>query len=207
MNKVLLFIKQTSFPFLRENGKIIIQFILTAFFIGIGIWFIKHERAELGEVKNVITNASWQWVLTGVLLTVVYILLQGLMYVASFASIQSRVSLFDAVVLFLKRNFISVFLPAGGISSLAFFTTDIEKKGVKETQIHFASSVYGFVGILSVVLVAVPAFMYSLVEGTIGSGEWFALAAVVLLKVGLILMYRSIIKKGIVLQIVHKNFC
>ena len=198
MNKVLLFIKQTSFPFLRENGKIIIQFILTAFFIGIGIWFIKHERAELGEVKNVITNASWQWVLTGVLLTVVYILLQGLMYVASFASIQSRVSLFDAVVLFLKRNFISVFLPAGGISSLAFFTTAIEKKGVKKTQIHFASSVYGFVGILSVVLVAVPAFMYALVEGTIGSGEWFALAAVVLLKVALILMYRSIIKKGIV---------
>ena len=198
MNKVLLFIKQTSFPFLRENGKIIIQFILTAFFIGIGIWFIKHERAELGEVKNVITNASWQWVLTGVLLTVVYILLQGLMYVASFASIQSRVSLFDAVVLFLKRNFISVFLPAGGISSLAFFTTAIEKKGVKKTQIHFASSVYGFVGILSVVLVAVPAFMYALVEGTIGSGEWFALAAVVLLKVALILMYRSMIKKGIV---------
>jgi len=196
-HSLLRFFKERSVPFLRENGKIIAQFILTVFFIAIGIWFIKHEQAELFEVRNAIGNAIWQWVLVGVVLTLIYILLQGLMYIASFASVKINISLADAILLFMKRNFISVFLPAGGISSLAFFTGALEKKGIKETQIHFASSIYGFVGILSVLIVAIPAFMYALVEGTTGSGEWYALGVVVLLIVGLTVMYRSILKKGL----------
>ncbi len=81
------------------------------------------------------------------------------MYVFAFASGRNKVSLIDSIILFIKRNFISVFLPAGGISSLAFFTGAIESKEIKKTQIHFASSIYGFIGILSVVIVAIPAFI------------------------------------------------
>ena len=135
--------------------------------------------------------------IVGIGITALYILLQGQMYVYSFASVQNKVSLYNSIILFIKRNFISVFLPAGGISSLAFFTGPIESKGIKKTQIHFASSVYGFVGILSVVIVAIPAFIFAITEGTIGSGEWYALGAIILLTVLLLLLYRSIIKKGI----------
>ncbi len=188
--------KEHSNPFLRENKKIIIQFILTLFFIAIGIWFIQHERSELFQVKDVLKSANSLWILAGIALTAVYIILQGLMYVFSFASIRHKVSLYDSTILFVKRNLISVFLPAGGVSSLAFFTDSIEKKGIKNTQIHFASSIYGFIGILSVIIVAIPAFIYTLIEGTIGSGEWYALAAIVLLKFVLFFVYRSIMKKG-----------
>ncbi len=189
--------KERVNPFLRENRKIIAQFIFTLFFIAIGIWFIKHERAELVEVKNVLAGAEWQWVLAGIGLTILYILLQGFMYVYSFASARNKVSLIDSTVLFLKRNFISVFLPAGGISSLAFFTGTIEKKGIRKSQIHFASSIYGFVGILSVIIVAVPAFIFAIMQGTIGSGEWYALGSVFLLIIILLLIYRSVMNKGI----------
>lgn len=151
--------------FLRENDKIIRQFIFTIFFIGIGIWFIKHQKSELGEVKNVIVNAAPFWILAGITLAIIYILLQALMYYASFRAIQSKISLKQAIILFLKRNFISVFLPAGGVSSLAFFTEPIAKEGVKPTQIHFASILYGFVGILSVIIVAIPALVYSFFKG------------------------------------------
>ncbi|HEX7585569.1 MAG TPA: bifunctional lysylphosphatidylglycerol flippase/synthetase MprF [Prolixibacteraceae bacterium] len=189
--------KEHANPFLRENKKIILQFIFTLFFFGIGIWFIQHERSELVEVKGVLTTANWVWVLVGIALTAIYILLQGLMYVFAFASTRSKVSLYDSTVLFIKRNLISVFLPAGGVSSLAFFTGAIESKGIKNTKIHFASSIYGFIGILSVIIVAVPAFMYTIVEGTIGSGEWYALAAIILLKFVLFFIYRSIMKRGV----------
>ena len=188
--------KEHAHPFLRENKKIILQFIFTLFFIAIGIWFIQHERSELVQVKDVLKNTNGNWMLVGIVLTAIYILFQGLMYVFAFASARSKVSLFDSTVLFIKRNLISVFLPAGGISSLAFFTGTIESKGIKNTKIHFASSIYGFIGILSVVIVAIPAFMYAIVEGTIGSGEWYALAVVILLKFVLVFMYRSIMKKG-----------
>jgi len=188
--------KEQANPFLRENKKIILQFIFTLFFIAIGIWFIQHERSELFKVKDVLSTANSLWIIAGIFLTAVYIILQGLMYVFSFGATRHKVSRYDATILFIKRNLISVFLPAGGVSSLAFFTGAIEQKGIKNTQIHFASSIYGFVGILSVIIVAVPAFLYALVEGTIGSGEWYALAAIILLKLALIFIYRSILKKG-----------
>src|SRR5665647_1119147 len=78
-----LLFKKRARPFLTENRKIIAQFILTLFFFAIGIWFIKHEGAELIEVKKVLVSAKWQWVLIGVGLTAIYIAIQGQMYVLS----------------------------------------------------------------------------------------------------------------------------
>lgn len=196
--------KERINPFLRENKKIIAQFIFTLFFIAIGIWFIKHERAELSEVKYTLTAARWIWMLVGIGLTAIYILLQGLMYVNAFATTGSKVSLLDSTVLFIKRNLISVFLPAGGIASYAFFTGTIEKKGIRKSQILFASSVYGFTGVLTVVIVAIPIFIYAIIDGTIGSGEWYALGAVILLITSLFLVYRSIIKKSFVYTMLVK---
>ncbi len=189
---------EKSIPFLKENGKIISQFVFTAFFIGIGIWFVRHEQTEFSQVKIVLSSASWQWIIAGIGITLIIFLLHGLMYKASFAAVKSSVSLSNTVMLFLKRNFISVFLPAGGISSLAFFAQPIEKKGIKESQIYFASTIYGFVGILSVVIVAIPTFLYALVVGKTGSAEWIALGAVLLLITGLFFMFRSVTQKGLV---------
>ncbi|MFB9109989.1 bifunctional lysylphosphatidylglycerol flippase/synthetase MprF [Flavobacterium gyeonganense] len=201
------YFKETKgISFLRENDKIIRQFVFTLFFIGVGIWFIKHENSELKEVKNVIADAGIFWVLFGITLSGIYILLQALMYFASFKAIQSKISFRQSVVLFLKRNFVSVFLPAGGISSLAFFTKSIEKKGVKQTQIHFASILYGFVGILSVIIVAIPALLYSLFQGTLGAGEWYAFGAVAVLGILIFYSYKSILKKSNVYRLIVKFF-
>jgi len=197
-------LKDQAKPFIYENRKLIIQFIFTIFFLAIGIWFIRQERSELFNIGGVIRSADSGWLITGFVLVAVYILLQGLMYVFSFRSIKCDISLKYSTILFIKRNFISVFLPAGGISSLAFFTGPIEKKGVKESQIHFASSIYAFVGILSVVIVAIPAFIYALWEGTIGSGDWYALIAVILLVFLLVYIYRSIVNKGFFYKILVK---
>ncbi|HNW50696.1 MAG TPA: bifunctional lysylphosphatidylglycerol flippase/synthetase MprF [Prolixibacteraceae bacterium] len=204
--KFLSFFKERFSPFFRENGKTIAQIILTLFFFGIGIWFIRHESAEFSEIKTALVSARWQWVLAGISITLFYIFLQGMMYVFSFAAVGKKVSLGDSIMLFLKRNFISVFLPAGGVSSLAFFTGNIEKKGIKKTKIHFASTIYGFVGILSVVIVAIPAFIYAILRGGVGAGEWFALIALILLIIGSFFLYRSLMQKGWLYWLIVKYF-
>ena len=168
-------------PFLRENAKMISSYLFTLFFIGVAIWFIKHEGAELKSVGPLLSTASISWLSLGILLSIGYVFVHGLMYRAAFAAVSSSISVLDGTVLYLKRNFVSVFLPAGGVSSLAFFSGEIEKKGVSKSQINFASSIYGFIGILSVVVIAIPVFVYGLIEGSIGNGEWFGLLAVVLL--------------------------
>ena len=188
--------RSLSLSFIGENGKLILQGLFTIFSIGIGIWFVKQQKGELIEINHLIRSAEWQLVLLGLALTAGYIVIQGYMYVTSFATFRHKLPLGLGIILFLKRNFISIFLPAGGVSSLAFFTSDIEKRGITKSHIHFASTVYGFVGILSVVLVAIPAFIYALADGSIGQGEWIGLSSIIVLLGLLYLAYRSFAKQG-----------
>ncbi|MCF6241675.1 MAG: flippase-like domain-containing protein [Bacteroidales bacterium] len=193
------------YSFNKENKKIIIQFIISFFFFSIGIWFLMHERNELQKVENVLINANKQWIITGVLLTMLYILLQAQMYVFSFSAIHKKISFANSFILFIKRNFISVFLPAGGISSLGFYTGAIEKTGIKKTQIHFASSIYGFTGIFSVIIVAFPAFIFSILYGKIDSNEWLALISVMVIIAVSYFFYKSIIRKGFFYNLIIKQ--
>jgi phosphatidylglycerol lysyltransferase len=126
--------------------------------------------------------------------------------VTSFASINTRLRLWDAIILFLKRNFISVFLPAGAVSSLAFFTKEIEKKGITRTQIYFASSIYAFVGILSVVIVAIPAFLFVVTGGSITMGRWYALGGVVVILLLFVFVYYSLLRKWKLYYLLLKIF-
>ena len=190
--------------FVRENGKIIASFVFTVFFLGLSIWFIKHEDSELTQVKQLLISSNWIWVSLGILLSVAYLFVHGMMYRAAFSAVGSQISIADGTILYLKRNFVSVFLPAGGVSSLAFFSGDIEKKGVSQSHINFASSIYGFVGILSVVVVAIPVFMYAIFEGSIGYGEWFGLIAVFVLIAGIYLLFQSVVSSGKVYQLIIK---
>jgi len=190
------FFKEKAFVFLNENAKLITQFLFTALFIVLAAWFIFRQKHELTSVRIVISDANKYWIIAGLVLVVFYIIIQGVMYVTSFASIDVRLKLWDAIILFLKRNFISVFLPAGAVSSLAFFSNEIEKKGITRTQVYFASSIYAFVGILSVVIVAIPAFIFVVSGGDLGMRKWYALTAVILILLLFVVVYYSLIKKG-----------
>jgi phosphatidylglycerol lysyltransferase len=204
MKSILLQLKTYKIPFLQENKKLIIQFIFTIFFIGLGIWFIRHEESELQNVRNIVFTSNGYWVISGILLSFFYLFLHGFMYSESFKSIGCKITIWRGTLLFLKRNFISVFLPAGGVSSLAFFTGDIEKEGITKTQIHLASSIYGFIGILSVIVVAIPAFIYGLIHNSVGGDEWIALLAVLILIVALYFIYRSLINKKLIFNLVKR---
>ena len=77
---------------------------------------------------------------------------------------------------------------------------------ITKSQIHFASSVYGFVGILSVIVVAIPIFIYYLIVGGLGFGEWIAFFSISVLIVFIYLIYRSIIIKGLFYRWLVKTF-
>jgi phosphatidylglycerol lysyltransferase len=198
------FLKEKAIVIIQENKKLILQFILTAFFICMAAWFISHEKAELSSVRHILFDANIYWIIAGMGLVIFYIFLQGLMYFTSFASINEHVNLWDVTILFLKRNFISIFLPAGGVASLVFFSNDIEKKGTSRSQVYFASSIYAFVGILSVIIVAVPAFLFIVSTGNPGSAKWFALAGAILILMSLLFVYYSLLKKGVLYKWIIK---
>lgn len=193
--KSLKAVIEKAWQFIRGNPKLLAQVFFTILFIVIGIWFLSNRQPELTEVRHVLEISKMPYIWLGIGLTLLYIVLQGVMYKVSFASVSGNVPLWSTIILFLKRNFISVFIPAGGFSSLAFFKNEIENKGISKTKIHLASSIYAFIGILSVVLIAFPLFSYALFHGITGAAEWLALAVSVLFIISMFFLYKSLVKK------------
>lgn len=206
MDSIFKTVTERISDFFSGNVKIVFRFILTGLFIGLAVWFFNHEKTELQSVSKTIFSAKPIWIIAGLGLSVFYIFIQGLMYISSFSAVNARISVRDSVILFLKRNFVSVFLPAGGISSLAFFNGPIEKKGITRTQMYYASSIYAFVGILSVIIVALPAFIFAVPAKNIGSGRIYALLCIILILVCIYLAFKSIIKKKLLYRWITKVY-
>lgn len=183
-----------------------LQVILTGFFISAAIFFFKHEGDELVQIKSLLKNVDGVWLLAGIAISGLYISLQSLMYVFSFKSVEASVSFLSALNLFLKRNFVSVFLPAGGIASLLFFTKNLENQRIDKAKIHFASAIYAFVGLLSVLLVGVPVLGYVFVAQGLSNNDVLSLAGLLLLVGLLFWVYISLKNRGIVYGLARRFY-
>ncbi len=134
----------------------ILNVALPLIFLLLSLWFFIQNKHEFAAAIDLTQTGSWFWLAVGFLLTIVYIALQAWMYIACFKAYDQKITLGQAIRLFLKRNFISVFLPAGGVTSLAFFNDDLEQQGMEKKAIHKASYIYGLVGMLSLLALAFP---------------------------------------------------
>ncbi|MCW3119580.1 MAG: transporter permease [Chitinophagaceae bacterium] len=180
--------------------------ILAVLLLLIAVYFFRSERRELVSIFPNLQQAERRWVITGILVTAIYILLQSLMYVTAFAAIGSRLSLDKAIELFLKRNFLSVFLPAGGVSSLAYTPSRIRKSGFNKMQIHQASGIYAFSGMTTVFVIGIPLVIYTLSGSGTVKDVWMGLVLVAI-TIGLILfIVNSLRKKGILYLFLQKRW-
>lgn len=180
------------------------QLVLATFMIGLAVLFIRHEHIELVEITQQLSNSDPGYVTLGIALTLLYIGLQGQMYVTSFRAVNKVVPLSAATRLFLKRNLVSVFLPAGGFSSLAFFTKEIEERGPTRSQIHLASTLFAFCGILSVLLVGIPVLAIALFHLNLQKAELLGFGFLILLAAVFILLLYSISNQGVAYQWIAK---
>lgn len=180
--------------------------ILAFLFILLGIYFLRQQRDELFQVRETIAQSNPFWLLLGIILVGVYIFLQAMMYVYSFKAVGKDISLRLAIHLFLKRNLVSVFLPGGGVTSLAFFTKEIEKTGISKTKINFASYIYGIIGIVSIILVSIPVIAFTTLNNKTIGGEWETIVALVILLLLIASLSRSIYAKGYVYRFILRYF-
>ena len=154
-----------------------------------------------------IQNADGRWLNAGLLVTFLYILLQSGMYVSSFSSIGLSLKWLDAIELFLKRNFLSIFLPAGGVSALAYTPTQLRKRAFNKTQIHQASGLYAFAGLFTVFLVGFPVvILFALSTNKHVASAWVGLILVVFILTGIIFIARSFKDKGKLYQFIENKF-
>ncbi len=169
--------------------------------------FFKSERQELKQIIPSIENADIFWLLTGFLVTIIYVLLQSGMYVSCFTSIGLLLKWIDAIELFLKRNLLSIFLPAGGVSSLAYTPSQLRNRGYNKTRIHQASGLYAFAGLSTVFLVGFPVVVLSLFFSNKHIHDaWIGLIIVVIVLIALLWTAKSLRDKGKLYSYIVKKF-
>jgi phosphatidylglycerol lysyltransferase len=181
--------------------------ILAALMVLLAFIFFRTERKELEEIIPNIENADPRWLITGIAVTFFYILLQSGMYVSSFASIGLSLKWIDAIELFLKRNFLSIFLPAGGVSALAYTPSQLRNRGFNKTQIHQASGLYAFAGLCTVFLVGFPVIiLFALSPNHHLQSAWLGLILVVFTLAGIAWVARSLKIKGRLYRFIENKF-
>ncbi|HQW12517.1 MAG TPA: lysylphosphatidylglycerol synthase domain-containing protein [Saprospiraceae bacterium] len=187
--------------------KIILQIILGLLFVLFGAYFIKNEQLEMSKVKNSLLSAEPFWIVWGLILLAAFIIVQGMMYQQSFRAIHERIKLSTGIGLFLKRNLISVFLPAGVLTNMLFFNKSIERKeGITKTNIYFASSIFSFCSILSAVIIGIPSLFWLLMKGSLSRDMvWGILLTSVLLAL-IVYVVVSLVKKGSVYHFLENKF-
>lgn len=190
MNKAKYFLSKLVY------NKFFWQFFLAIFMLLMAIFFIRQQHVEVWQIRSQISNSVGIYIALGIALTFVYILAQAQMYVHSFKALQKKITLLTALKLFLKRNLVSLFLPAGGFTSLAFFTTDLEEEGISKSKIYLASTLYGFCSILSVVFVALPVLCIALLTTKLGTIEIASFIFLLFLTAFLGAVIFSVSKKG-----------
>ncbi len=169
--------------------------------------FFKSERKELLQIIPHIEAADVRWLITGIAVTVLYVLLQSGIYVSSFAAIGSSLKFVDAVELFLKRNFLSIFLPAGGVSALAYMPSQFKKRGFKKTAVHQASGLYAFAGLFTVFLVGLPVIILFALSGNEHLWKvWISLIFVILMLAAIALIAKLLKAKGNLYGLINNKF-
>ncbi len=170
--------------------------ILAIIFIGVAIYFFWKQRGELKSLGTSLRNTNLTWLWIGIGGTVIYVLLQAALYVYSFEAIGGNISWLRAIELYLKRNVIAVFLPAGGLTALAYLPENIKRTQPDTQQVYHASVIYGFIGIFSVFIVAVPVLLYLWIQDSAVPGTGAAFITVLALLIAMVLLVRSIQTRG-----------
>lgn len=180
--------------------------LLAVLFILLAIYFFRQQRHELYALGPAIERANRFWVIIGVLLTGGYIFMQALMYHYSFRSVGGRLDLNPGTELFLKRNLLSVFLPAGGVSSLAYLPQNLRRSNINKQQVHQASGIYGFTGIFSVFLVGIPVVGYAILHDESMFEAVSGLVAICAVLGGVVWLVRSVQSRGAAYNLLTRYF-
>ena len=166
----------------RTHRKLLLEVAVGLLFVALGVYFIRHEQVEMGHVADALQQAAGRWLAIGLLVTLAFVGVQGLMYQYSFRAIHERIQLSTGVSLFLKRNLVSVFLPAGMLTNMLFFSKSVERaESVNRPQIYFASSIFTICSIASTILVGVPALVVLFLKNSLSGKMVLGLSASIVL--------------------------
>lgn len=180
--------------------------ILALLVLLLAVVFFRSERKELGNIVPHLKAADPFWLVVLSALTLLTFLCQAGIYRNSFAATGRVLSWPMALQLYLKRNFLGVFLPAGGVSALAYSPSQLRKSGFSTIRIHQSGALFAFASLVSVFVAGLPIVAIAMSSNSNLHEAWMALVLLAAM-IGLILLaIRSLRTKGKLYQLIIRRF-
>lgn len=182
---------------IMKNWKLLFKVLLGLILLFGGVFFFIDQRSEVIAASQLIQDSSPLWLGAGAVLSLAYIIVHGFVYTASFKALSYKLSIPVAINLFLKRNFVGVFLPAGGFTSITLFRNDTAKEEISRSTTDFASVIYTLVNLLSLLLLSLFVLFFWGVHNASESFLFFlvgSLALCILITCCIVSFYK---KKGV----------
>lgn len=180
--------------------------LLALLMLLLAIVFFRDECRELHQLIPELKQVSIEWLFLLAALSIATVACQGGIYRSSFAAIGLLLKFGYGMGLFLKRNFLSVFLPAGGVSALAYAPREIRRAEYTKIQVHQASGLFAFAGLLSFFIVAIPIISYAVTTKNQFGNSWIGLVIILLLMTIIVGVVQSLRKKKFIYQYIEKKF-
>ena len=180
---------------LKKEWRTIAGLILLALFVV----FIGREQSEFVQIENLLQHASWSYLFLALLVTVLYIVTQSLLLQECIRVVGKMIPLSAAIQLYLKRYFISTFIPTG--YSLAQFTYSnaLQKYNVSRLENRFASLLYLIVGVIDYTLLLIITVIWLFFHGDLTPFIEYTTLVLVFCVGGIIwALFNGLKQKGIV---------
>lgn len=174
--------------------------------VALAVYFIKHERTELTQVKATLFQANRFWLISAFALVGLFVAVQGWMYQFSFRAVQQRIPFKVGMLLYLKRNFVSIFIPAGTLTNILFFNKGIEiHQHIDKRHIYYASSIFSICSILSSILIIIPALIFLFLMGGLKVDMIVGILGAAMILGLVVWVMASMVRKGFVYKAIVKE--
>ncbi len=182
---------RTATSWLKTTGKALLSLIL----VGLFIFFLINQRQEISHLGQIVASARLGIILMGVFILGLYILGQGLFYEACFRAINKTIPLKDSIVLYLKRFFVSSFIPTGFSLSQYTFTTDVREYKVSRLESHLVSTIYLIMGAVAYLFILIPTLIVLFLSGELSRLELYTGYLVVALTIFVIMEFFALFRQ------------
>jgi uncharacterized protein (TIRG00374 family) len=120
------------------------------------IWFIVTKQTEIKKLVHVFSQGKWEWILTALLVQILYYVFYALMLRSAFSAVETQWQFLEILPLTVIAVFINTVTPTAGSAGIALFSRDATRRGrsgVKATSGNLLATVIEFLAFLLVLVI------------------------------------------------------
>jgi uncharacterized membrane protein YbhN (UPF0104 family) len=161
---------------MRFNWRGVLQTTFALLLMVLGAFFFYRNRGEVHKVAEAFRQAEPGYLVLAVLGVIITIVEQSYAIKLSYEAIEKKIPIRETISLYLKRFFLSPFIPGGFSVAQYTLTKDLAHHDITPAEHAFVSSGYVVAGIVSYLIILIPVIY--LLSGTFfhGTGTIYVLA-------------------------------